>query len=278
MLPVTKHTLYDCPICDRYHHWKDKECVNPTTPEDYAAEHDLALWLVIVGGYNSVNFEYPRSIEGGGVGSIPTTRPTNHKRSISELPMPVQMSPYGAHTNLRLEMQMSTRSVIAKRTGEHTFEGTYHHWDGYPTSLGKTLYDAYNGHFQKHLPAMLDYLLAHTWSTINGKNLSIAPGFVELGGDTKDIDQPQCYCHGDRSEDSWKVNQDNASASGCEWAYVFDSERGVMLVMSSYHENGAKAIGMFGTGDPDAVWVIVGEILLDATVEDGVFEKIETGG
>ena len=34
---------------------------------------------------------------------------------------------------------MSTRSLIARKT-EDGFEGTYHHWDGYPTGLGYTLW------------------------------------------------------------------------------------------------------------------------------------------
>jgi hypothetical protein len=35
---------------------------------------------------------------------------------------------------------MSTRAIIAVGTQRH-WEGVYHHWDGYPSGLGKTLFD-----------------------------------------------------------------------------------------------------------------------------------------
>ena len=187
---------------------------------------------------------------------------------------------------------MSTRSVIAKRTGEHTFEGTYHHSDGYPTGVGATLHELYNGYFRKDLPAMLDYLLAHSWSTINGSDFSQPPGFIEHPNYPRIKDGsidweaftkavraagPKCYCHGDRSEEPWILTQDTASNSGREWAYVFDCETDEMLIMSSYHENGTKAIGFFGMGDPDAVWVIVGKVVLDNPLDNNQLAAIENG-
>jgi len=53
---------------------------------------------------------------------------------------------------------MATRGVIARKT-EDGFEGRYHHFDSYPTGLGETLFDLYNGHFKKDLTAMLKYLI-----------------------------------------------------------------------------------------------------------------------
>jgi hypothetical protein len=64
---------------------------------------------------------------------------------------------------------------------------------------------------------------------------------------------PQCYCHGDRHEEPLTVTEKNASDIGCEYAYVFNGN-GQMAILSSFHTNGHKMIGMFGCGDPDAKW------------------------
>lgn len=150
---------------------------------------------------------------------------------------------------------MGTRGVIARPVGEG-FEGRYHHWDSYPSGLGLTLIQLRNGFFQGDTDAMLRVLLDEHpagWSTINSADFSLPAGFDSAG--------PNCYCHGSRSEDGWLVTAENASGSGCEYAYVLEGSR--MLVMSSYHENGTKAIGMFGMGDPVASWRIIHDVDLD---------------
>ena len=58
--------------------------------------------------------------------------------------------------------------------------------------------------------------------------------------------QPQCYCHGERSEDGSEITSENAAKSGCEYVYAFDEESRTMYVLSSYYDDGAKMIGMFG--------------------------------
>jgi hypothetical protein len=102
---------------------------------------------------------------------------------------------------------MSTRGAIARKTsngkpGEpQTFVGRHHHWDSYPSGLGKALWGLYHGHFQRDLQAMLTVLVDDHpagWSTICGKDVTKAPGFHEGLGDT--TTNPLCYCHGDRSE------------------------------------------------------------------------------
>jgi len=79
--------------------------------------------------------------------------------------------------------------------------------------------------------------------------------------------RPQCYCHGDRHEDDQIITDKNAAACGCEWAYVFDEERYFMHVMASYSD-GQKMIGMFGMGDPDAVWRTVATVDLCSSEPD----------
>lgn len=161
---------------------------------------------------------------------------------------------------------MSTRAVIARKT-ETGFKGNYHHWDGYPSALGATLFALYNGHFQKDLPTMLKVLLDdhNAWSTINEGDFTKEPGYGNEGA-------PHCYCHGSRSEKMEPMTELNAQACGCDWAYVFDGTQ--MLVLSSYHPEGGKMIGLFGCGNPNAKWYQVASVDLNGPEPD--WEAIES--
>jgi len=208
---------------------------------------------------------------------------------------------------------MSTRGVIARPNGDG-FVGRYHHWDSYPSGLGRTLYRWAQ---QMPLDQMLKMLIDEHpagWSTIVGSDPSLTPGYVNdhdperrcvvcgmkvwehyrqyYGKDgrpplpekfahipdnvyllTDHSPQPEvfttdrrpsCYCHGDRHEKIDQVlTEKNAAACGCEWAYVFDEGARTMAILSSYHKNGRKMIGMFGVGDPEAVWHPVATVHLD---------------
>jgi hypothetical protein len=89
-------------------------------------------------------------------------------------------------------------------------------------------------------------------------------------------DAPQCYCHGERSEPELLVTDANASGMGCEYAYVFNKERRTMTILSSYCDDGAKMIGMFGMGDPEAKWCEIATVNLDGPEPD--WDKIEKTG
>jgi hypothetical protein len=160
---------------------------------------------------------------------------------------------------------MSTRGFIAreKDATAGTFEGRYHHWDSYPTGLGKTLWDLYHGHFDRDAQAMQKFLLdEHTgWSTINGADFSLPPGYGNK-------EAPQCYCHGARSEEGWIVDEKSASGSGCEFGYVFLKDKPALAVLSSYCENGQKMVGAFGGGDPNAEWKPIAIIDLNGPEPD----------
>lgn len=78
---------------------------------------------------------------------------------------------------------MSTRGAIARATGVGQFAGRYHHWDSYPSGLGATLHELYNGFFACDVRAMLRTLIDEHpagWSTINGADFSLAPGFRDF--------------------------------------------------------------------------------------------------
>lgn len=215
---------------------------------------------------------------------------------------------------------MSTRAAIARPTSNEgeaiSFAGTYHHWDGYPTGLGSTLFELYRGHFNRDLDAMLKFLIDDHpggWSTINGKDLSLPPGFTEMKsgvpsdpcavegcqygafqhapGQYQKVKHtyvpkplpPECYCHGERSEEGWVVTQENASGSGCEYVYVLKQtpDGAVMLILSSYTDIGSptgekdqKMIGFFGAGDDNAEWKPIAVVGLDREDEPD-WKKIE---
>jgi len=161
---------------------------------------------------------------------------------------------------------MSTRGVIARANGEG-FVGRYHHWDSYPSGLGQTLYKwAQQMDRQDMLHLLLDKHPAG-WSTIVGTDPSLPPGYVNSNFPTDN--RPQCYCHGDRHEDIDQVLTDrNAAGAGCEYAYVFDSSLHFMTILSSYHADGEKMYGLFGMGDPKAVWRKIAVVDLDGPEPD----------
>ena len=181
---------------------------------------------------------------------------------------------------------MSTRAAIARLTcvSPVKWAGRYHHWDGYPSGLGTTLWKLYHGHFNCDLDAMLKVLLDDHpagWSSLHAADFDQQPGFAEpLNSSNQSTDQPQCYCHGDRQETEWLVTDENASGSGCEWAYAFTSakttdgtQHNTMLVLSSYTPEG-KMIGYFGVGNSEAVWPVVAVVDLNGTEPN--WEQIET--
>jgi len=172
---------------------------------------------------------------------------------------------------------MSTRGCIARLTSKPgkkvRFKGVYHHWDGYPDGLGKTLFDLRNNHFKGKTDAMLKVLIDEHpagWSTINGADFNIPAGYIEQYPENdKDKElydkTPKCYCHGDRHEEAKEINQKNASDCGCEYVYAFTPDGKRMIVLSSYvdSEDAPKMVGMFGMGDPKAKWKVIGDIDLN---------------
>ena len=140
---------------------------------------------------------------------------------------------------------MSTRSVIARKTASG-FSGVYHHWDGYPGGLGKFLFEHLAG--ENSLKMKVEQALER----IIDKSPGGWPTLMELA--------PKPFDDSDREP----VTEKNASAVGCEWAYVFPGDYNIMEIWSSYcgpgaHE-GQKMIGAFGSGDDNATWRCVATV------------------
>lgn len=196
---------------------------------------------------------------------------------------------------------MATRGAISRLTNvlPLQWKGRYHHWDSYPDGLGRELWQLYQGHFDRDLDRMLRELLDEHpagWSNLSsfGASLNLERGLCNAltTGDPLDppgASGPNCYCHGDRNEEAWEVNEQNASGSGVEWAYVFTSSYAVeaanpargatrqdaMLVLSSYTPSGRKAIGLFGMGDPQAHWRLAA--VVDLKAEEPDWNAIQEG-
>ena len=70
---------------------------------------------------------------------------------------------------------MSTRGAIAR--GDATkWTGVYHHGDSYPTTLGRTLWALYHGHFRGDQDAMMNHLIDDHpagWSTIVDRDFGL---------------------------------------------------------------------------------------------------------
>jgi hypothetical protein len=172
---------------------------------------------------------------------------------------------------------MSTNGIIARSTGEGTFEGRYHHWDSYPHGLGVALVELYRGHFKHDLSRMLQVLLdKHPagWSTIVHTDFKLKPGFTNVAQRTEgmSIDQfqnqplnrrPHCYCHGHRHEECFLHNE--KSDCGAQWAYVFqvlperdgEPEQRILHVLNRQNHNDSE----------EYFWNEAGCIDLDSTDE-----------
>lgn len=160
---------------------------------------------------------------------------------------------------------MSTNAIIAREVDAKLgkFEGRYHHWDGYPTGLGKTLHELYNGHFKKDLSTMLKVLLEDHpagWSTIIDTDFNQEPGYI---GDVNKLSEyntkgiptrPRCYCHGDRHEPDNRWTEKNET---CPYAYVFLKDKPAMIILNGYGN----------------IWKFIAEVDLEKEKID--WEKIE---
>ncbi len=142
---------------------------------------------------------------------------------------------------------MSTRAFIARKTGPAdneygcTFEGRYHHSDGYPSGLGKFLADALIDQFHGDVEALLRRLIDSSaarcgWSTIVGRDLFLQPVSPEQSLDYyrawRDNPCPQTehayhktpVCYAARGTEDEDLLTQTCDLGWLEWGYLFDAE------------------------------------------------------
>lgn len=154
---------------------------------------------------------------------------------------------------------MSTRGAIARPTPDGGWQGRYHHFDAYPTGLGRELFGLYHHTFDRDHEQMTRALIDEHpagWSTLIARNLGgrvfTGEDFARSGFQALDDPHhgmlPQCYCHGQRSERApMLVCRCDASHAGpacdpafIEWVYAIDAEglRVFASVRSPHHDGG----------------------------------------
>ncbi len=168
---------------------------------------------------------------------------------------------------------MGTRGCIARRT-EDGFTGVYHHFDSYPSGLGKALWRAFHGHFNGDLERMEKELIDDHpagWSTVVEVDWSKPAGYVEYTKRSPDSSYrdfgPQCYCHGDRHEDpGGPLTQANC---GGEWVYVLGMVDGRphMMVLT-----GSETLGV-----RSSIWGNIAASLFLDQLEEPNWSAIEKG-
>lgn len=173
---------------------------------------------------------------------------------------------------------MSTRSVIARTVGDG-FEGRYHHFDGYPGGIGKTLYTLANTQFKDNIKRMMEILVDEHkagWSNINNRNFSVTPGYREYDnrkvaedfrkdGETMSVSYdklyewerqnigPECFCHGDRQETTEILIAQEGESNWTDWAYAIDEDSMMMGVFNNLSK-GWALVSVVDLNGPEPDW------------------------
>lgn len=157
---------------------------------------------------------------------------------------------------------MATRSLIGKTEGIGDFKVTYCHLDGYPTGMGKTLWDNVQKYGQERVLHRLMDEFDATWSSIVGTDF-----FEKEPENLREIDVLAPY----EEDGPMQYNPDIGSISrnredvekgrhmGAEYMYLF-SPSGAMTVIK---------VGWEGELDMLA--------MIDLSGEEPDWEKIEAG-
>jgi hypothetical protein len=133
------------------------------------------------------------------------------------------------------------------------FAGRYHHFDGYPTGLGKRLYEVVG---QLGVKRALELLVDEHpvgWSSIDGCDITAEPGY---GGKYDDTSHgPRCYCHGERHEEGDWLLTDQGDDGGAEWAYAISERAAVMTVYKwRYGPERWQLVEVVRLDDPEPDW------------------------
>ncbi len=139
---------------------------------------------------------------------------------------------------------MATRAIIAYTVPpqHESWQGVYHHFDGYPSGLGRALQQLYQGHFQRDSARMIQALiLDHPagWSNCAGDWDQFKPiGFTEerrrqdrtpLATFVEHLTDPQPPIYYDDERDvSFLTPSDLPECWDIEWLYVLNQRVSVL--------------------------------------------------
>lgn len=131
---------------------------------------------------------------------------------------------------------MSTRAAIGVWVNRKhgCWRGVYHHFDGYPTGLGRALWELYHAHYEDRLSVMVEMLIdnhVEGWSSIVDADWSQLPNWLEWYDRQPYYDNglplpPQSYKA--RGEEPNPL--DHTSDAWLEWAYIIDLEANTMTI------------------------------------------------
>lgn len=150
---------------------------------------------------------------------------------------------------------MSTRSMVGVGTPTN-YQARYCHADGYPTGIGKALWENWHTTFQGDLQKLADFILMtdYGWSMLAGTDFSLDPRWYEYAEWEQYNQHPRWYDTRNPKlrGDAWHITQDfDASDSWLEWAYLIDLENNQIGVYK-IKQSGLKFVGtMLANEEPD---------------------------
>jgi len=117
---------------------------------------------------------------------------------------------------------MSTRAVIAQRTEGDKWEGVYNHFDGYPSGLGRKIWD----NFQK--------IYAGETQTPEADIKKFIEEVIKGHSGGWSTFPDACYCHTRGETDSdMRIDSENPDPLFHEYVYILNPEKKEMAILSS---------------------------------------------
>jgi len=132
---------------------------------------------------------------------------------------------------------MSTRAIIAVEKDGQPWQGVYHHYDGYPSWLGREIYNAIQTDAEMNDISMREATYRFVMKTITAHK----GGWAVL--------HERCFCHDAdntvRHEPDMCLTRATADPLHHEFVYVLDPEKLTMTVLASYYSNSKSEYDYF---------------------------------
>jgi hypothetical protein len=139
---------------------------------------------------------------------------------------------------------MSTRAVIAYRTEGNKWQGVYNHFDGYPTGLGRKLWEDFHANYAGETATPRTDIVKFIQERIK-----------EHKGGWSDFPN-SCYCHTRGEADSnMVIDSDHSDPLFHEFIYIFNPDRKELTILSSADKTSEVKL----SGDMNDRHKVVGE-------------------